>query len=70
MQATLYKKSRVAFKTNSHLALLSTPLDSTNRASASFILTLAEFMNGIKKLLPPGFIPLMKKKSSKAKQES
>jgi hypothetical protein len=54
----------VAFRTNTKLALLTTPLQSNERSSFSFVLTLAEFMNSIKKLIPPGFVPLLKRKSS------
>lgn len=64
MEAKLYKKSRIAFRTNTKIALLNFSIESNEHSSNSFVLTLAEFLNNLKAITPPGFMPLLKKKSS------
>ncbi len=64
MEPQLYTKSRIAFATTTKLALLSSPITSNDHSSKSFVLTLAEFLNTLRGLIPPGFTLLQKKKSS------
>lgn len=62
MEAKLYKKSRIAFRTNSKIAILNSAVESTEQTSYSFVLSLAEFLSTLKTITPPGFIPPQKKK--------
>jgi hypothetical protein len=64
MEPQLYIQSRIAFTTTTKLALLNSPIPSSDHSSKSFVLTLAEFLNTLRGLVPPGFTPLHKKKSS------
>lgn len=54
------------------LAVLLLPLQSNERASYSFVITIAEMLSNIKNLFPPcpETVPLLKKKSSQAKCSS
>lgn len=72
MNTVLLKKSRVAFMSQAKLAVLLVPLQSNERASYSFVLSIAELLSNIKNLLPPcqETAPLLKKKSSQAKSAS
>lgn len=72
MDSILLKKSRVAFMSQAKLAVLLVPLQSNERASYSFVLTIAEVLSSIKNLLPPcqEIVPLLKKKSSQAKSSA
>jgi hypothetical protein len=56
MSTILLKKSSVSFRTDNKIAILKEPILSNAVSSFSFILTLAEFLNSSKAVIPPNLV--------------